>query len=198
MHSKFLVLSFVVSLASASQAVTVYSNFGPSNSFNASTGWLIGNASPNVFVIGMNFTANATANVSAITVATNSSMVSGIRLNLYTEVGGLPGTLLESNLSAPNVGGLFTVAGSGSTLISGQNYVLAMSAVDPNEDTGWCYTSPAVNVNGSYTVNNGAWNAFLFEPGSVFKIEGEPVPEPASIMALAAGLIAVARRRRSR
>lgn len=197
MHSKFLTLSFLVSLASASQAVTVYNNFGPGNSFNASTGWTVGLVTTNVFDIAMNFTAGATANVSAITVATNSPAVNGVRLNLYTDSGGLPGTLLESNVSGTNVGGVFTVAGSGSTLVNGQNYVLTMSMVDPSEDTGWCFTSPAVNLNGSFRVNSGAWNAFSFVPGSVFKIEGEPVPEPASLLALGAAVAALARRRRA-
>lgn len=197
MQSKFLALSFLVSLASASQAITVYNNFGPGNSFDASTGWTVGLVAGNVFDIAMNFTATATANVSAITVATLTPSASGVRLNLYTDSGGLPGTLLESNVSGTNVGGAFTVAGSGSTLVSGQNYVLTMSMVNPSENTGWCFTSPAVTLGGAFRVNSGAWNGFTFVPGSVFKIEGEPVPEPASILALGAGLVAIARRRRS-
>jgi hypothetical protein len=128
---------------------------------------------------------------------------------IYSESGGLPGTLLYSATAsgpAPPQGGLFSIATMVPFVVqSGQAYWLTGTNIDPNSQSYWWYSDQTGwraaqdvpgrpssgfpnwgNANGGGPAGPGTNQSLVLS----FEIAGTPVPEPsASAQALAALIV---------
>ena len=118
---------------------------------------------------------------------------------IYSEQGGLPGTLLDSltaTAPAPATGGLFTItATSPFVLQSGVAYWLTGTDTDPNSGAYWWYSDQsgwraAIDLPGhtepGFATWGNAWGGGPAGPGTnesevlAFEIVGTVIPEPPS------------------
>jgi hypothetical protein len=190
--------------APAANAAVLFSNFGPGDSYDTSTGWSVSSSAPQD--PAMPFTVAGSGYVlSSVNMALNNSAASpsSLIVQIMSDVGGLPGTVIESmTLSVPT--GMSIVTGLSAlnpTLVAGTTYWLATDAL--NFEGAWQWTDPNVLGPTAFSFNGGStWEAFNLQTAA-FRINGETefaVPEPGSI-ALAAlalvGMLVVARTKRS-
>ena len=192
--------------AQAAQADVIYSNFGPGDSYDSGTSWLVDSSQQ----VAMPFTVGGGDHrFSSVEVAFNTGDVSNtqIHLLLMSDIGGLPGAILETLLVNVDAGSFITMGTSAlqPTLLDGTKYWIATdSSITPGFSSGWAWTSPVVSGGFAFSVNAPPpWNTTNKTLGA-FRVNGIPfaaneVPEPASIMlwslVSAAGLAAWRRRR---
>jgi hypothetical protein len=137
---------------------------------------------------------------------------------IYSEQGGLPGTLLDSltaTAPAPAAGGLFTItATSPFVLQSGVAYWLTGTDTDPNSGAYWWYSDQvgwraAIDLPGHTAPGFPTWgNANGGGPAGpgtnqsevlAFEIDGTVVPEPPMVSLIGLmGVALVARRAKNR
>jgi hypothetical protein len=134
---------------------------------------------------------------------------------IYSEQGGLPGTLLDSLTAAglaPAGGGLFTIGANSSFLLqSGVAYWLTGIDTDPSSGAYWWYSDQegwraAVDLPGKPAPGFPTWgNANGGGPAGpgtnqslvlAFEIDGTPVPEPATSGLVGLTAVALLGRRR--
>ncbi len=132
-------------------ADTIFSNFGPSDSFQTGIGYTIsGSSSPigDTIDSAMAFTSTGNFTLSQIDAAVgNVTGVNAVTFTLNTDVGGLPGVIMESwtVTGLPAFGGSYApvslISLPGVMLNAGQSYWLEASAGDPTNWPAWNYNS---------------------------------------------------------
>jgi hypothetical protein len=203
-------------LAGAQAAVTVFTNFSGSPSFDSGNLFIVGSplsgAAPNV-VQAMPFAAGATADLEDAVLALTSALSSTnspITVYLESNASGQPGAILATLTQAGTIPvgppGLVTFNYSGAPvgLAAGAQYWLVALQPDVNSSDAWFLSNGdtgtnAANVFGSST---GPWT---IEPGdriSAFQVDGTApgVPEPSTwaMMALGFGLMGLLGYRKTR
>lgn len=125
-----------------------------------------------------------------------------------TSSGGVPGNVIEiitlTNAVPPFGSGGIVVANSAlrPVLTLGTQYWLVAFPSDPNVSMAWNLTfndlsTPGLFIDDSVSLS-GPWRS-ASGPAAAFQINGEPVPEPATMLLLGSGLVMLgARYRRCR
>jgi hypothetical protein len=169
---------------------TLFSDLGsPRNVYNRADGWRVSGANSQT---GMSFTTASqfqpanSGTVSQIDVAvTYVSGVNSFNVALYSDNGGLPGTVLSqwnSLSSSTNFGGccgMVTISGiTGISLTAGTDYWLVIEPASPDSTTWETWNLNTVRLSGGvlYSNDNGrSWNGSGQEVLGAFDILGSPI-----------------------
>ena len=154
------------------------------------------------FVQGFQFTSANTGSIGQMVIAMGH--VSGtprVTMRLYTDNSNTLGSQFGSDFTTTVNAGSFgagrevitrDVSAAGWTVTAGQKYwLMAQSANDAW--LAWNFSTDGGVRRGAFIRNGGSPSYF---DGAGMAVRLEAVPEPASMIALGAGLLAVARRRR--
>lgn len=181
---KKFALLFISLAATTSFADVIYNTYAEDGSF-MSQGWLIDATQS----IATPFEVTQAVKLDAITLSFNRN--ADITISLAKGGSIAPGERLMT-WNTYTYGTTKLTPSSTLVLGPGSYYVVAES---PNDSTGWCQNS--IHAIGDFS---------SYHPGSnwygdndvtgVMKIEATPVPEPASMLALGMGSLALLRRRR--
>ncbi len=205
------------------RADTVFSNFGPSQTYVGNKWWNVGNSpSPaGAQVDAFSFMPSETATVTGADLALALvpppgavQTVTPLTVYIESSSGGAPGSVLATltqngsytyypTTSVVN----FTCGGSCATLDAGSTYWLVAQQTDPANATGWLYSfgdtgtwyyNELNSATGPWTAATAGDNFSAFDVTGVPSTAVPPVPEPGSLALLGSGLmgiLAVARRR---
>jgi len=182
-------------------ADTVFSNFGPLDTFNTQDGFpvsgpksLLGQS----ITVAMGFTSPGNFTLSQIDVAVSYfAGVNDVVLTLNTDSGGIPGAIMESwtLTGLPNFGSdyapLTLTSVPGVRLDAGQIYWLEASAGEPTNLSVWNQNS----IGETGTIDeyfSGGWHEFSNRAQGAFDVIGAAAtPEPASAALIGFGLLGI-------
>jgi hypothetical protein len=209
LSSLLLIALMALSVASVSAMAddTAFSDLGNPIFYNCCSGWTVGGQNSIVGLVrdANQFTSLTSGDVTQIDVGlgwvtgTNAATIS-----LWTSVGDLPGTMLGTwgISNQPNFGSTSSIVatisvGPGISLTAGDQYFLV---VEGAIDTWDAWNLNSQGVTGLLLQDSGnGWNMFPGNTLGAFDVLTSPgggVPEPASLMLLGSGFLAVASRLR--
>jgi len=190
----------LVSLPEKLAADTIYTNFGPGDTFDTTVSWTVGG---NGFGVGQN--VGGSFRVGPTNMLFDSAQIAvfysfgppSLTLGIYSNDGSnLPGSLLQSltvtNVFKPNVPLVVTFKPTAPLILEANTTYWLASAEPLTSAFGWYFNNTsqfgvAVNQNQGPWSFKGATNAT-----PAFRINGtpeaSPVPEPASLTLVAIGL----------
>lgn len=207
--SRLAILAILASATLSAKADTIYSNFGPGQTYKTTAGFGLGFFTNATQVIAMPFVPTETGTPTDVILALKQTMgTSPVNVFIESSSGGAPGSILDA---LTQVGNLPTTpslveftCSSCSVLDAGTMYFLVGQQSNPADHTSWLNTlsstgKPYFNLTGSAT---GPWSANPGAPLSAFEVDattGIPTPEPSGLIFIATGmaaLVGVANRRR--
>jgi hypothetical protein len=188
------ILCVTLSGVNVSHAAVVFSTFGSGGTFDPLNGSIIeGPSSAFPQIIAEQFSPSSTVFLDGVDLAVSSSLgTPELDVSIFSDIGGIPGTELESVYIPSFVDGLVTAGFSGNVqLDAGSNYWLAVSTTGSNAQT-WLDTSPTVFGTQAASEDDGAtWTAFNTDPFSraAFLVNGTPIgpADPPDIPFIAPG-----------
>lgn len=200
--SKTTLVPLLVLLASLSRADLAYGNFGAGLGYRTDSGTAI--SSPTSAIghhsSAMQFTSATTGELTTISFPAYRVAGDGLlQIGLYEDASDVVGMSLAtfSAVAPLRPATVLTVGGVGGvSLVAGRKYWVGMVALD-DTDGAWNYADPLdPGVTSPEFDTAGAFTTYLSDR-SAFRVETRPVPEPASVAALASGALGFLRRRRA-
>jgi PEP-CTERM motif len=203
-----LALMFVAA-ATEMRADTVFSNFGPSDTYSGTNWWTVGTTitpPAGVQVDAFSFVPTQTAAVTGADLALAAySAVSSLNVFIESNSGGAPGSILATLTQTGSYSAYpttsvvnFACSGTCATLDDGTTYWIVAQQTDPANTTYWM-NSFADSGTWYYDLTNsetGPWTVAT-APGnfSAFDVTGTTatsvIPEPASLALLGSGMVLV-------
>lgn len=202
---KLVLIGIGLAAASLSSAQVFVNTFGSGDTYNSGLGATIsglGGMLASDISQGFQFQAGTSGSVAQMVIAMGH--VNGtpqVTMRLYADNSNALGSQVGSDYTTSLNSGSFgagselitrNVSSAGWTMTSGQNYWLV--AVAPNDGwLAWNYSTTGNTYTQVLVANGGAPSYF---GGNGMAVRLDSVPEPASMIALGAGLLAVVSRRR--
>lgn len=198
---KLTKIAFIAAIAGASvaaQADVLVDTFGPTGlgyfpSFGPTTN--AGQYLGKTFAVGSDYTLSQID--VAIRMFGDSDQMSIV---LRADVAGQPSTVLESftitNMFGTSTGGVYSLTSATNPLMTAGTYYVTIEPI--NDATGrWCLTNSAMSGALVTSTDGGSsWTHYTDTNGTVRVQGASAVPEPASMICLAAGLVALVKRKR--
>ena len=196
-------------------AIDAYNNFGPGDSYDASTGYSVtgGDDDPPFFftprIVGSRFTSEATGILAVIRIALHDNFTPGfnqvdIRLheaNGDGELGPIIAAFTRGGL--PPFGGLdapetITSFDPSVVLTAGERYWIVVAPSDSTTEAFWNWNSTGAGDRFALSTDFGGTYSYSESRVGALRIELISIPEPASGAILAGGiaLLSLGRRRR--
>jgi hypothetical protein len=176
-------------------ADTIFSNLGPSKTWDTKNGYVITGATasgtPKPFAPAMSFTPTFNATLTSIELPLGlGSGTDQILVELLSDNTGKPGSLIESFSLSPKVGFPFPgtlMTGTSvlhPTLLAGTPYWLAALPGGSSTSGGWLLSSPLQKDSPAFSSDNGTtWTLKEFGNTNIaaFEVDGTPLPEPGAL-----------------
>jgi hypothetical protein len=186
----------VFMFAGTSGAVVVYSDFGPSDAYNTSTGWTISGAASSTGFFSeaaMPFTPGFDCVFSDVLLALgNVTGTNQAEVTLAADNAGVPGATIESfSLTGLGAFGDPDLVQANSVLnpelLAGVQYWIVVSP--SNSDTWDAWNWNSTGVVGGWGDTGSGWSGDTESTTAAFEVDGaSAVPEPATMTLLGLGL----------
>ena len=190
-------LATALCAAAFGHADVAFDSFGPGNTYDPNAGYTIGTSTSSFgYQSGaMQFTSLATGSLLSVTVPVRRSSGSGeLKVGFYADNGNDVGAELASWMITVSGQSVNTLAApAGISIVTGARYWVGLIA-QGTSSLAWNNTQPS--VSGRYAVNFDTQDGTVSGQQSTFRVETQPVPEPASMPALGLGAAALLRRRK--
>lgn len=191
--TRSLLLLAGLGLGSLLRGATIYSNFGPGQTYNTGVSELVGT------ITGLasqeseagSFTPATTSILTAIDFAAVYSSGPN-QLNVYLTSGALPGAPIESFTFSNIPGGPTVLTATSVTqpvLSAGTTYWVVLVANDPvNSEFGWSFSITGAK-GGATRLGAGSWVINNIQNQPAFDVQGNAIPEPATPFLVGASLL---------
>jgi hypothetical protein len=192
-------LAVVASLSLPAAADTIYSNFGPSQSYDPNFGYNIQNDSDGFQGVAVSFTPTAAYVGSTFTIALFPFASGDVTVDLVGDLNGLPGSQLSSTQFTVDNSGLFS--GSFGPLAANTTYWLVVLPVSDGMFVVWNANSTGDTTPFAFSLDGSTWISSCCSSASpAFEIDGTPaqVPEPGTVTLLGLGIAAFAAKLRKK
>ena len=183
----------LLSVVSQADADVLFSSFGPGDTYDTLNGAeIVGPAATEPQALAEQFIPAASFYLDSVDLAL-SSPVSGpdLRVGVYSDAGGIPGSLLETTQANSFTNGIVSTSFAGDVLLTGgSSYWLGLFAEGANQLTWHDSLSPGFTSQAFSEDDGVTWLAFSSDPfpGAAYRINGT-LAEPPEIPLIDAGQI---------